>query len=320
VSSEPDIDDFFGPDDSGNVPPSSDVVATDLPVDSHPDDDIFQESLRPKACEPAEWEKRIQTVIQMIGWGEKRGEIKRRCSATWGIKPRSIEPYITAANRRLEAGNETPELDIADALLHWRNRKLEAEWEIQQEKKAIGISEGAITQLKARIAELEAKEELLPKGEPLEILKLQKTNAVKQLNSMLFRIDVARGLIEKATTRSDNAQQHIERIKGVHAPIKYAKTDASGRDIENWTPEEVAERLAKLGFQQLPKRLPAPAVTPSHVPSPATAVEQPIDAEFTVKPSATSKNGHAGNGHANGKSNGHIPPIVNGFGDSHVDL
>ena len=181
----------------------------------------------------------------MIRLNFTNGDIKRALSARWGIRRRSVEKYLTVAwarNRGFIGEDENQSL--ARSLSYWSFKQQQSERTIDRQQTAIAAAEKSYQLAEKTIEELEGiRTADNPMTERFEILEMRKTNALQTIRQ-------ANSAMAIATSVSRECQDRIDRLKGNHAPIKFAKTDSKGNDVpapvEPTTPAAVDQELRKL--------------------------------------------------------------------------
>lgn len=233
-------------------------------------------------CPPEEMERRIEFVRDLLIQDYSDCQIKKICSELWSKKivmqgdqrieitqrksngkilynRRYVERYITwARNRNGQLIAGTADEKLATSISYWARKKQDAEQIIAREKRAIESARKIYNDSIAEISRIEDEakrvEGKFPKNvnERLEILEMRCSNATREMER-------AHESQRIANLGSMNAQEKLDRLNGVHAPIKIARTDSTGKDIPKMTDEEVTERLREL-ISKIPTKLPTRVV------------------------------------------------------------
>lgn len=199
----------------------------------------------------------VETIRRMLILDVNPGDIKRKIPTMpefKGFRPRSIELYITIAKRRQhESIGESNDEALAKSLGYWSGKKQQAEARIQREQSIENLANRSLERCEKDFDDLrERVTEDSPLTERFEAIEIRRRNAIALREQ-------ARRTIFTSEMISKDAQREIDRLKGNHAPLKFAKTDSKGQDvpepepIEPMTQEAVKEELKGL-VEQLRNR------------------------------------------------------------------
>ena len=230
---------------SPEVPAAQESPEPDIPNDGLPPD----EPSRPGNCSPEEWESRVEQTRGWIRLGFRDGEIKKKGSAEWGIKPRSVDKYLTSARKRNREYTGVPEdQNLAESLAYWTKKLQEHEILLQAEFRRYLDASKTHDKTAEEVSRIQESGEATVSTERLEILEMRLENASKAITQ-------ARAGMWSHNQSSKDCRREIDRLLGVHAPIKHAETTKGGQDVNKpagepvtlkAADEEIAELLEKL--------------------------------------------------------------------------
>ncbi len=139
----------------------------------------------------------IEEIRQSIRLGYTDGEMKRAISKKHKLKPRSVEKYIAAARKRnLQYLGASEDENLSASLAYWTRKKQEAESFLVTAMRGIIDTERRISEESG--------------GGDAELF-----------DALNARLEGLRKTVYTQEQFSREAQKEIDRLKGVHAPVRH---------------------------------------------------------------------------------------------------
>lgn len=183
-------------------------------------------------------DKAIQQCRALLRTNATTGDIKKLISAKWGVSRRSVERLISVARERnRQALGLTAEDAVANSISFWAHRQMQA----------MQTTERANREMAEASENRERASETL--FDPIATGEAQDA-ALAIMDAATKAYEHARKSGYTAGRQSVEAQDRIDKIRGVYAPEKRAITDAKGEDVPAFQvvaePQSAEQRAAAI--------------------------------------------------------------------------